>query len=167
MELQNLFLQMPEVHRDVLLYLMDALRRVGIEKESNKMDYFNLATVWGPCILYTSDLSKIMSDAEKVQNVVELMIEHSDSLIERVLGELKSSTDSTASGQFLSLSLNSSRSVNDLITPTKNNLSLNSSKSAHEILTPSKQRDTFKDSSSSSESSNKNRNSNNINSDSD
>lgn len=76
----NLCLQLPELNLNVLIYLMNFLKRVTLQETSNKMNSFNLAVCFAPNIIYTkvNKCNDLYINEERI--VVQLLIENSSSI---------------------------------------------------------------------------------------
>lgn len=107
--LLNLCLQLPDAHLHLLIYLMNFLHQVTLHDSVNKMNAFNLATIFAPNIIYNPDpQSNAYLNEERL--VTQTLIENSsmigrisDSVYERsqMLTELCNSTankENSASG---------------------------------------------------------------------
>ncbi len=73
----NLCLQLPDINLNVLIYLMNFLKRVTQQESVNKMNSFNLAVCFAPNIIYTkiNKVNDLYINEERI--VVQLLIENS------------------------------------------------------------------------------------------
>lgn len=75
---KNLIGQLPQVNRDTLAELFKLLTKIVEHQEKNKMTSNNLATVWGPNILYRKESTpgNMKFELEHSNNLTRLLIEN-------------------------------------------------------------------------------------------
>ncbi|KAJ5740608.1 hypothetical protein N7493_000480 [Penicillium malachiteum] len=74
--LQKGLRELPQVHQDVLEFLMFHLKRVVERQEDNLMTSQNIAVVFAPTIMRPESLAREMTDVQKKNDVLRFMVEN-------------------------------------------------------------------------------------------
>ncbi|OAT04320.1 hypothetical protein BDBG_16225 [Blastomyces gilchristii SLH14081] len=74
--MRRALLTLPNVHRDVLEFLIFHLRRVVEREKENLMTSLNVAVVFAPTILRPESLSREMSDVNKKNEVLQFLVDN-------------------------------------------------------------------------------------------
>ncbi|KAJ5343543.1 Rho GTPase activation protein [Penicillium brevicompactum] len=74
--LQKSLLELPQVHRDVLEFLVFHLRRVVDRHTENLMTFQNVAVVFAPTIMRPESLAREMTDVQKKNDVLKFLVEN-------------------------------------------------------------------------------------------
>jgi hypothetical protein len=78
--LRYTFNSLPQVHRDVLEFLIFHLARVVARAELNLMTPKNIAVVFAPTIMRDLSLEREMTDMQARNDVVQFVVEHSNEI---------------------------------------------------------------------------------------
>lgn len=76
------FQALPEVHRDVLEYLMFHLKRVVEHEKTNLMNSQNVAVVFAPTIMRPESLAREMTDVQKKNELMRFMVDNCDDIFD-------------------------------------------------------------------------------------
>ena len=78
--LRQAITELPQVHQDVLEYLVFHLQRVKQNEKENLMTSMNIAVVFAPTIMRPESLTREMTDTQKKNEAVQFIVENCQSI---------------------------------------------------------------------------------------
>ena len=74
--IQRAIIELPQVHQDVLEFLVFHLKRVVAREKENLMTPTNIAVVFAPTIMRPESITREMTDTAKKNETVQFIVEH-------------------------------------------------------------------------------------------
>lgn len=74
--MQRAIIELPQVHQDVLEFLVFHLKRVVAREKENLMTPLNIAVVFAPTIMRPESLAREMTDTQRKNETVQFIVEN-------------------------------------------------------------------------------------------